>query len=177
MHVLPPPDAVPAALLATAPPPGTRLPRHYDGCFACGDAQTAGLHLDAVVGDGVTVDATFTVTRAHQGAPGLAHGGLLATAIDESMGFLFFLTGDPAVTAHLEIDYRRPVPVGTEVRVRAAVLGRIGRKIWASATGTLPDGKVAFSGGALFLVVPVEHFEKHAGRNGVGAAIEARYNP
>jgi len=56
----------------------------------------------------------FVVTEKHQGAPGLAHGGLLARALDEALGKLMWLLRAPGVTARLETDFLKPVPMGTE---------------------------------------------------------------
>ena len=74
----------------------------------------------------------LTVTEHHQGAPGQAHGGLLATAFDETMGFLLWVVGRPAVTARLETDYVLPVPVGSHA---VPVLRGAGR---AAAQGLRP---------------------------------------
>ena len=173
----PPSGSPPPELSSAAPPPGTRLRPHFSECFACGADQAAGLHLAAVVGEGASVVATFTVTRSHQGAPGLAHGGLLATAVDEAMGFLLSLIGEPAVTAHLEVDYVLPVPVGDVVTLTAHGLARAGRKIWADVTGVLPDGRTALTGSALFVTVGIEHFTSAAPAEAFHSSILSRYNP
>ena len=60
---------------------------------------------------------SFTVTEHHQGAPGLAHGGVVAAAMDEAMGFLLWLLKTLAVTARIEVDFRRPVPVGSTLEL------------------------------------------------------------
>ncbi|HVE63142.1 MAG TPA: PaaI family thioesterase, partial [Mycobacteriales bacterium] len=104
-----------------APAPGTDLPPHYQQCYGCGDAHPTGLHLQVRAGSGLGVEGRFTVGELHQGAAGLAHGGLLATALDETLGYLMWLIGQPAVTGRLEIDYRRPVKVGTDLHIAAEV--------------------------------------------------------
>ena len=75
----------------------------------------------------------------HQGAPGLAHGGLLAAAFDEALGSLQWLLQVPSVTAALETDFLLPVPVGSTVHIDARVVGRAGRKIWSVASRMPPD--------------------------------------
>ena len=95
-----------------APAPGTVLGQHYARCYGCGDEQEHGLHLKTTIGEEHTVYARFTVTDAHQGAPGLAHGGLLACEFDEALGATIgHLLRQPAVTGRLETDFVRPVPV------------------------------------------------------------------
>lgn len=147
-----------------APSPGTELGPHYDYCFGCGDDVEGGLHLHTVIGDGRTVSSQFKVTDVHQGAPGLAHGGLLAAAFDETLGMTVGqLLRQPAVTGKLETDFLRPVPVGSVLHIVARLDGIAGRKVYASADGHLnaPDGPVALRARALFVIVDFSHFVEH----------------
>ena len=174
----PPSDAKTPERLPNAPGPGTVLPPHYASCFGCGAEHPTGLHLSVTVAEGVAVDAVFRVAEAHQGAPGLAHGGVLATAADETLGFLNFLLRRPAVTAHLEVDYLAPVPVGTDLHLHARCTAISGRKTYVSCEGRLDagDGLLALRAAGLFLEVPVEHFRRHAGAQG-DVSHEGSYNP
>ncbi len=146
-----------------APSPGDSIVSHYRFCFGCGVDHPTGLHLEIVAGDLLSVDAKFTVTEHHQGAPGIGHGGLLATAFDESLSATNWLLRIAAVTAHLEVSYRAPVPVDSVVFIHASIVAARGRKVWARAVGRLNaiDGPIAIEAGSLFIQVPVEHFEKH----------------
>ncbi|MET7983842.1 MULTISPECIES: PaaI family thioesterase [unclassified Streptomyces] len=156
----PPADAVAPVRHPDAPAPGELLGAHYEHCFGCGEAQPHGLHLEARAGDGVRITAEFTVRPVHQGAPGLAHGGVLATALDETLGSLNWLLRTIAVTGRLETDFRRPVPVDTVLYLEAEVTAVAGRKIYCTATGRIggPDGPVAVRADALFVEVKVDHF-------------------
>ena len=122
-----------------------------------------------------SVHGSFTVTEHHQGAPGLAHGGVVAAAVDEGMGYLLWLVQHPAVTAHLEVDYRRPVPVGSRLELEGRIDRLEGRKIYASMEGRV-DGEVAVEAKALYLMVDVSHFVPHAERMGERMA-DRPYNP
>ena len=65
------------------------LPSHYDRCFGCGRDHPTGLHLQMWgLDDELRVRGSFTVTEHHQGAPGLAHGGVISAAVDEGMGYV-----------------------------------------------------------------------------------------
>ncbi|HWC83606.1 MAG TPA: hotdog fold domain-containing protein [Pseudonocardiaceae bacterium] len=159
----PPGAAEPAQRHPDAPAPGTPMGPHYVNCFGCGPDRPGGLRLRTMAGEGLTVFAEFVVTDAHQGAPGLAHGGLLAAAFDEALGALGALLRVPAVTGKLETDFRKPVPVGSTLHIAAKVDGISGRKIYNSAVGRLdaPDGPVAVQARALFVTVGMEHFTAH----------------
>ncbi|GAA3767381.1 PaaI family thioesterase [Streptomyces phyllanthi] len=157
-----------------APAPGELLGAHYDQCFGCGGAQPHGLLLQARAGEGVSLTAEFTVQPAHQGAPGLAHGGVLATALDETLGSLNWLLRTIAVTGRLETDFVRPVPVGTVLHLEARVTAVAGRKIYSTATGRVggPDGPVAVRAEALFIEVKVDHFIDNGRPEEIRAAMD-----
>ena len=156
----PPEGAVIPERHPLAPATGTKVPSHYGHCFGCGELHPTGLHLVAHVGEGVTITAEFTVTENHQGAPGLAHGGLLSLAFDEALGKLMWLLRSPAVTARLETDFIKPVPLGTTLFITAEITGQVNRKVYSAAVGRLgsPDGEIAVRAAALFVIVPMSHF-------------------
>jgi acyl-coenzyme A thioesterase PaaI-like protein len=153
-----------------------QLPSHYDRCFGCGRDHPTGLHIEMWgLDEELRVRGSFTVTEHHQGAPGLAHGGVISAAVDEGMGYLLWLVGSPAVTAHLEVDFRRPVPVGSRLELEARVDRQDERKIWASLVGRV-DGEVVVEAQALYVMVSLDHFAPHAERMGERLA-DRPYNP
>ncbi|GGZ82540.1 PaaI family thioesterase [Streptomyces bluensis] len=170
----PPADALAPVRHPAAPAPGELLGAHYGQCFGCGDEQPHGLLLEARAGEGVSLTAEFTVQPAHQGAPGLAHGGVLATALDETLGSLNWLLRTIAVTGRLETDFVRPVPVGTVLHLEARVTAVAGRKIYSTATGRIggPDGPVAVRADALFVEVKVDHFIDNGRPEEIRAAMD-----
>ena len=172
----PPSDAVLPERNPNAPAPGQPIPSHYSRCFVCGTDHEAGLRLTVAAGDGLSLTGQFTVTEQHQGAPGLAHGGLLTAAFDDALGSLNWLLSAPAVTGRLETDFRRPVPVGSTLHIKAEVVGVKGRKVFTRAVGRLdaPDGPVALTASALFIQVPLEHFTTHGRKEDVERAREDR---
>jgi acyl-coenzyme A thioesterase PaaI-like protein len=147
-----------------APEIGTKIPSHFGHCFGCGELHPTGLHLVAHAGVAADLTAEFTVTENHQGAPGLAHGGLLSLAFDEALGKLMWLIRSPAVTARLETDFLKPVPMGTTLFITARITGQVNRKVYTEAQGRLggPDGELAVKAAALFVIVPMSHFLENA---------------
>ncbi|MEU3742794.1 MULTISPECIES: PaaI family thioesterase [unclassified Streptomyces] len=170
----PPADAIAPVRHPDAPAPGELIGAHYEHCFGCGEGQAHGLHLAARAGEGVGVTAEFTVREAHQGAPGLAHGGVLATALDETLGSLNWLLRVIAVTGRLETDFVRPVPLGTVLFLEAEVTAVAGRKIYSRATGRIggPEGPVAVRAEALFIEVKVDHFIDNGRPEEIRAAMD-----
>lgn len=147
-----------------APPAGSKIPSHFGHCFGCGDLHPTGLHLVAYAGTGLDITAQFTVTENHQGAPGLAHGGLLSLAFDEALGKLMWLLRAPAVTARLETDFLKPVPMGSTLHISATITGQVNRKVYTKAQGRLnsADGPIVVRAAALYVIVPMEHFLNNA---------------
>lgn len=173
MTLTPPPDATIPERAVTAPKPGEQIPAHYRMCFGCGTEHAAGLRLERVAAGDMRVTANFHIQSSHQGAPGLAHGGLISTALDETFGALNYLLGAPAVTAKLEVDFHQPVPVGSTLQIDAWITGVVRRKVFVEARGTILEGsehgagdtphdaKPAVTARGLFIQVPVEHFLNH----------------
>ena len=147
-----------------APPVGSKIPSHFGHCFGCGDLHPTGLQLVAYAGDSLDITAQFAVTENHQGAPGLAHGGLLSLALDEALGKLMWLLRAPAVTARLETDFLKPVPIGSTLHISAQITGRVNRKIYTKAEARLnsTDGPIVVRAAALYVIVPMDHFLKNA---------------
>jgi acyl-coenzyme A thioesterase PaaI-like protein len=149
---------------AMAPVAGSKIPSHFGHCFGCGELHPTGLHLVAYAGTGLDITAEFTVNENHQGAPGLAHGGLLSLAFDEALGKLMWLLRSPAVTGRLETDFIKPVPMGSTLHITAEITGQVNRKVYTSAIGRLnsPDGEIAVRAAALYIIVPMDHFMNNA---------------
>lgn len=156
-----------------APAPGQPMASHYRLCFGCGPDHPTGLHIRVEAGEGLSVVGRFTVTHDHQGAPGLAHGGVLSLAFDEVLGYLTVLIGRPAVTARLQTSFTRPVPVGSTLYIAAHVTGMSRRKLYTMAEGRLnaPTGPIGASASALFVTVPLEHFVQHGRREDIDRVV------
>ena len=138
--------------------PGPRIPAHHDpACWGCGD-NPSGLHLRQPEAEGVTEYESFLeFDSRHQGGPGLVHGGMVSAALDEACGLLASWYRFPCVTGRLFVHYRRPVPINTELLVRARVDDERSRRIYVS--GELGDGdEILAQARAAFVHVPLEHF-------------------
>ncbi|TQF75073.1 PaaI family thioesterase [Rhodococcus spelaei] len=145
------------------PAPGEALPQHWSKCFGCGDDQPSGMAMTFIAEEGIEVSGRLTVANRYQGGPGVIHGGILSVAFDETQGMACMLLGVPVVTGHLEIDFAKPIPLGSVLEFRARMDGMTGRKLYTSAEARIVEGPtagddvVATSRG-LFLTIKPEHF-------------------
>ncbi len=113
-------------------------------CFVCGRENPHGLHLhfyeDPARG---IVWAEVVLDEAYQGYPGVAHGGILATLLDETAGRAINVGAAEDVfwvTAKLEVRFRHPTPTGVPLRVEGRVVERRARSAQTHAAIYLPDG-------------------------------------
>ena len=81
--------------------------------------------------DGVV--ARVVLRQAFEGAPGRAHGGIVAAAFDDVTGFVIGQLHEPAFTGELTVRYLAPVPVNEPLVMRARLEGRERRKLFITA--------------------------------------------
>ena len=106
---------------------------------------------------GTRVLGEVTLDHRHEGAPGVAHGGIVASALDDLFGGVLVLLEQPAVTANLSVDYRAPVVLGAPLELLGWSEGRTGRKL--RLRGEMRhEGALVAQATALFLTVELEHF-------------------
>jgi uncharacterized protein (TIGR00369 family) len=126
-------------------------PRHY--CFGCGDRNAEGLQIEFEI-EGKRAIGRFTPRESHVGFPGVAHGGIAAAAMDEAMGWAMYAAGAWAMTARMEVRYRRPLTLGEEVVITAEVTRDRGRRLEAEARIETPSGEKIAEATGLFLRMP-----------------------
>ena len=68
-----------------------------------------------------TLAAVASFGPLSEGAPGQVHGGMILTVLDEALGAAAWLSGRPVLTVRLTTDFRRRVPINTEMLVTARV--------------------------------------------------------
>ena len=93
--------------------------------------------------DNDDVVADVVLRRAFEGAPGRAHGGIVAAAFDDVTGFVIGKLQEPAFTGELTVRYVAPVPVEETLEIRARLDGRERRKLFISAEMRAGEAVVA----------------------------------
>ena len=109
-------------------------------CFACGTLNTGGLHLDLHV-DGERCWTDLEIPERFQGWDQIAHGGIVATILDEVMAWSLVDADNWGLTARLSVAFKRPVPLGRPIHAegwitesRRRVVTTAGRMV-AGGTG------------------------------------------
>lgn len=122
------------------------------GCFGCGERNPIGLHLKFYRhNDGI--QAQFTPNESFEGYVHMMHGGIVATLLDEAMSWAVIDRGYLAVTAKMDVHFRRPVPVSESLTVIGRVERDRRRAIEASGEIRNREGTVLASATGLFMRV------------------------
>ncbi len=133
-------------------------------CFVCGLENPFGLKLKFFITAPGEVTVEYTVPEQYQGYPGIVHGGVVASILDEVLGRVHMNEGDPdrsrfMYTAKMTVRYRHHVPIGVPLRI----VGRAQKSKSTSATSTAtlygPDGQVLAEAEGLLVDVPDEVLE------------------
>lgn len=122
-------------------------------CFGCGQQNRTGLRLRFYTDDTGQVVCPVRLAKRFQGPPGHAHGGIIATLLDEAMSKANRILEVVAMTRHLEVEYLRPVPVAAALRLTARHVRADGRKHHCEAELCDADGEVLARGRALFIAI------------------------
>jgi uncharacterized protein (TIGR00369 family) len=122
-------------------------------CFGCGQANSAGLRLEFFLDADGGVVSLPAVSPAFEGHPGYLHGGVIATLLDEAMSKAVRAKGLTAMTRHIAIDYLRPIPSATPLRVEGRVTRGEGRKHWTESRILDAHGAVLAKAQGVFIEI------------------------
>ena len=122
------------------------------GCFGCSPTHPSGLNL-RFRRRGERVLSRYTIADRFHGAPGIAHGGIVATILDEiSCAAVHLVTDRWVTTGELTVRYERPCPVEQPLDVAAAIVDRTHPRYWVVEAEVHRAGeRVARSTGKFFL--------------------------
>jgi uncharacterized protein (TIGR00369 family) len=133
---------------------GRRILLTPHNCFACGQLNVHGLQLD-LHAQGGECWAELTLSERFEGWDGIAHGGILATILDEVMAWAIIDQDSWGVTARMTIDYKKPVSVGSHIRGEGWLV-RARRRL-VEAAGRIVDadtGEELATAQALYVAAP-----------------------
>jgi uncharacterized protein (TIGR00369 family) len=141
-----------------------RIQKNY--CFACGTNNAEGMRLR------FTYDeerdrfvCRFRLGKRYTGPPGHAHGGIIATILDEAMGKVNKLRHVIALTSTITVDYLKPVPLNKPLRVESREVRVRGRYHTNAAQILNQKGEVLARSKGLFIAIdPHKMFAKFVDR-------------
>ena len=121
-------------------------------CFVCGKNNPNGLQLSFEINkEKQTLKTTFVASPTYQGWDGVVHGGILSTLLDEAMANLIYELGYQAVTASIEIRFKKPAPILKPLLVYGEVTEVSKRLIRAKAHIAQEDGAILATGTSTFM--------------------------
>jgi uncharacterized protein (TIGR00369 family) len=132
----------------------TLSPNPENKCFGCGGANPAGMQL-TFEQDNVKrrIVGRFILGEAYQGGGGMAHGGIIATLLDEAMGKVCRFRQVRAVTAELTVQYLKPVKVDEEIVVEGFETDQKGRNLFHAGEIRNSAGELLARGTGRFVVI------------------------
>jgi len=104
-----------------------------DQCWVCGPGNASGLKVAFEPHGDNGSRAEYVARAEHGGWPGVLHGGMLLALMDEALGWSLYFHGSGGLTARFDARFRQPVPIGSNLVVRAWTVERRGRLVKARA--------------------------------------------
>ena len=111
-------------------------------CYACGAHNERGLHME-FRREGERAICDYTPCEYQQGYPGRMHGGIVATLLDEAMGWAVYGAQQWGATARLNVRFRRPVVPGDTLRIEMTLVRLRGRTCRMTGMATVDGARVA----------------------------------
>jgi len=141
-------------------------------CFACGDLNAQGIRMPLHL-EPDRAWSELAIEPRFQGWEGIAHGGILATILDEVMAWATASRGTFGFTGRLSIEYRRPVPVGVPIRAEGRVIDARRRILRTAATIIDPvSGEGYASAEGLYVTAPPDRQRELRDRYGLRGAVD-----
>jgi acyl-coenzyme A thioesterase PaaI-like protein len=127
-------------------------------CFVCGVENEIGLHLEFFQTTSGEVFVDTMIPEQYQGYPGVVHGGIVASLVDEVLGRVH-MGGNPEIprfmyTAKLTVQYRKPVPTNQPLKIIGEAIKSKNRSATSRAKILGPEGDVLVEANALLINVP-----------------------
>lgn len=142
-------------------------------CFACGELNMRGIRMPLHM-EPDHAWSELTLDTAFQGWEGIAHGGILATLLDEAMAWATVSREMLSFTARMTIEYRKPVRVGVPIRVEGRIVEARRRLIRTEASIVDPaTGHVLARAEGVYVAAPEDRQSELRGRYRFRGAVDA----
>jgi uncharacterized protein (TIGR00369 family) len=128
-------------------------------CFVCGEKNDFGLHGKFYETGAGELVAMINPTEEHQGYPGRMHGGIAAAILDETIARSICNGKNEqiwGVTMELKTKFRKPVPLGQELKIVGRVTKEGSRTFEGTGEIFLPNGEIAVTAEGRYLKMKIE---------------------
>jgi acyl-coenzyme A thioesterase PaaI-like protein len=88
-------------------------------CWVCGPENKVGLGVRFGPEGENGSRAYYTARAEHGGWPGILHGGVALTLMDEAFGWSLYFHGSAGLTGRFDARLRQQIPVGAKLVIRA----------------------------------------------------------
>ncbi len=135
----------------------------YNRCFVCGPDNAAGMKLKFTLDEARRAFVChFRLDDRYSGPPGHCHGGIIAAILDDAMGKVNRLRDVVALTSEMTVNYLKPVPLNTALRVESHEVSVRGRRHTNAAEIINANGEIlARSRGVFIAIDPARMFAKY----------------
>ena len=128
-------------------------------CFVCGEKNDFGLHGKFYETNANELVALINPSEQHQGYPGRMHGGIAAAILDETIARSICNGKNEqiwGVTLELKTKFRKPIPLGQELKIVGRVTSEGTRTFEGTAEIVLPNGEIAVSAEGKYMKVTID---------------------
>ena len=128
-------------------------------CFVCGEKNDFGLHAKFYETNAKELVALINPSEQHQGYPGRMHGGIAATILDETIARSISNGKNEqiwGVTLELKTKFRKPIPLGQELKIVGRVISEGTRTFEGIAEIVLPNGEIAVSAEGKYMKATID---------------------
>ena len=130
-------------------------------CFVCGRDNPIGLHMHFYTAEDGCVYADYIPRPEHQSFPGVMHGGLITTMLDELIGRTAIAMDLWCMTAKLEVRFRKPIPIGMPLKLKGEITKKSSRMLEGHGEIRLEDGTLAVEAVGTYLKIPDDQMEQY----------------
>lgn len=127
-------------------------------CLVCGMKNDFGLKTSFYELENGEVVSIFKTKNEHQSYPGRLHGGITGAILDETIGRAIMIKDKNAwgVTIELNINYKKPIPLNTELRAVGRITKDSSRIFEGTGELILPNGDVAATAKGRYMKMSID---------------------
>lgn len=132
--------------------------RNSKSCIICGMDNPASVKAMFYEMENGELRGLFTFRNEHQSYPGRVHGGMITAMLDELIGRALWIKEPEslAVTTTITVKYRRPMPIGVQLRGVARLVQDSTRGFVGVGEIYSPEGKLLAAAEGTYMRLPNE---------------------